>query len=218
MSITTVLYCKQQELQIRRADFAGFYFALTFSALTFFVLYAQLEMDGVRVDLPELEGIIIVNINSWCGGCPIWTTEQIIGSTEKPPPSPCLTASSSSDSLSSLLADRQKAMTSGSPTSASFVNEPSASSNRFAAPATLDDPSDSDIASTGSTQQLLQETSSTATTSVPLAQPQQDPLTPTQNGTTSTTYGSSRYVSFLSCFSCWFWIVIFTVWVISPIL
>eukprot|EP00117_Sycon_ciliatum_P049674 scpid74696/ scgid35178/ Diacylglycerol kinase epsilon; Diglyceride kinase epsilon len=40
----------------------------------------EVEMDGVRVDLPELEGIIVTNINSWCGGCPIWTTQQILGS------------------------------------------------------------------------------------------------------------------------------------------
>ncbi|XP_078348562.1 diacylglycerol kinase epsilon-like [Oculina patagonica] len=32
----------------------------------------ELEMDGRKVDLPELEGIVILNINSWCGGCEIW--------------------------------------------------------------------------------------------------------------------------------------------------
>ena len=32
----------------------------------------QLEMDGRKIDLPELEGIVVLNINSWCGGCELW--------------------------------------------------------------------------------------------------------------------------------------------------
>ena len=32
----------------------------------------QLEMDGKKVELPELEGIVVLNINSWCSGCDIW--------------------------------------------------------------------------------------------------------------------------------------------------
>ncbi|XP_074639461.1 diacylglycerol kinase epsilon-like [Acropora palmata] len=32
----------------------------------------ELEMDGRKIDLPELEGIVILNINSWCGGCELW--------------------------------------------------------------------------------------------------------------------------------------------------
>lgn len=29
-------------------------------------------MDGRKVQLPELEGIVFLNINSWCGGCEMW--------------------------------------------------------------------------------------------------------------------------------------------------
>jgi len=32
----------------------------------------ELELDGRKIDLPQLEGIVILNINSWCGGCQIW--------------------------------------------------------------------------------------------------------------------------------------------------
>ena len=36
----------------------------------------QLEMDGKKVELPELEGIVILNINSWCGGCGMWPEKE----------------------------------------------------------------------------------------------------------------------------------------------
>ena len=32
----------------------------------------ELELDGKKIDLPTLEGILILNIGSWCGGCEIW--------------------------------------------------------------------------------------------------------------------------------------------------
>ena len=33
-------------------------------------------MDGRKVELPELEGIVILNINSWCGGCELWASDD----------------------------------------------------------------------------------------------------------------------------------------------
>lgn len=36
----------------------------------------ELEMDGRKVELPELEGIVILNINSWCGGCELWVNDE----------------------------------------------------------------------------------------------------------------------------------------------
>lgn len=39
-------------------------------------LFLQLEMDGRKVELPELEGIVILNINSWCGGCELWVNDD----------------------------------------------------------------------------------------------------------------------------------------------
>ena len=36
----------------------------------------QLEMDGKKIELPELEGIVILNINSWCGGCELWVNDD----------------------------------------------------------------------------------------------------------------------------------------------
>lgn len=36
------------------------------------ITYFQLEMDGRKMELPELEGIVFLNINSWCGGCELW--------------------------------------------------------------------------------------------------------------------------------------------------
>ena len=38
--------------------------------------FLQLEMDGRKVELPELEGIVILNINSWCGGCELWASDD----------------------------------------------------------------------------------------------------------------------------------------------
>ena len=32
----------------------------------------ELELDGKKIELPQLEGIIVLNISSWCGGCEIW--------------------------------------------------------------------------------------------------------------------------------------------------
>ena len=38
--------------------------------------FIQLEMDGRKIELPELEGIVILNINSWCGGCELWVNDD----------------------------------------------------------------------------------------------------------------------------------------------
>lgn len=32
----------------------------------------KLELDGERVELPNLEGIIVLNIGYWGGGCRLW--------------------------------------------------------------------------------------------------------------------------------------------------
>ena len=32
-----------------------------------------LELDGKSIDLPELEGIVLLNINSWSAGCDLWS-------------------------------------------------------------------------------------------------------------------------------------------------
>lgn len=32
----------------------------------------QLFLDGSECELPELEGVVILNINSWSAGCSIW--------------------------------------------------------------------------------------------------------------------------------------------------
>jgi len=36
----------------------------------------QLELDGQQIALPQLEGIVVLNINSWCGGCKIWNVSE----------------------------------------------------------------------------------------------------------------------------------------------
>ena len=41
----------------------------------------QLEMDGRKIDLPELEGIVVLNINSWCGGCELWLGNEHVHSS-----------------------------------------------------------------------------------------------------------------------------------------
>ena len=41
----------------------------------------QLEMDGKVIELPELEGIVVLNINSWCAG-----VKMISGNDEDLPP------------------------------------------------------------------------------------------------------------------------------------
>ena len=40
----------------------------------------ELELDGVKINLPQLEGVVIMNINSLCGGCQIWTNNNKDGS------------------------------------------------------------------------------------------------------------------------------------------
>ncbi len=39
----------------------------------------KLEMDGKVINLPDIEGIVILNISSWGGGCRPWE----IGSSNK---------------------------------------------------------------------------------------------------------------------------------------
>lgn len=45
----------------------------------------ELELDGHKIQLPELEGIVILNINSWCGGCEIWKNNNGSNGTIEPP-------------------------------------------------------------------------------------------------------------------------------------
>lgn len=40
--------------------------------LTVSCLPLKLELDGERIDLPNLEGIIVLNIGYWGGGCRLW--------------------------------------------------------------------------------------------------------------------------------------------------
>jgi len=32
----------------------------------------QVELDGVALELPSIEGVVILNISSWGGGCLPW--------------------------------------------------------------------------------------------------------------------------------------------------
>ena len=32
----------------------------------------EVELDGKKIDLPPLEGLVVLNIGSWCGGCEMW--------------------------------------------------------------------------------------------------------------------------------------------------
>ena len=32
----------------------------------------QVELDGRQLELPELEGLVVLNISSWGGGCRPW--------------------------------------------------------------------------------------------------------------------------------------------------
>ena len=32
----------------------------------------QVWLDGVEIELPELEGLVLLNIGSWGGGCRPW--------------------------------------------------------------------------------------------------------------------------------------------------
>ena len=34
--------------------------------------YTQIYLDGVSQKLPQLEGVVILNINSWSAGCSVW--------------------------------------------------------------------------------------------------------------------------------------------------
>lgn len=36
----------------------------------------ELVLDGQVIPLPQLEGIVILNINSWCGGCKVWSADD----------------------------------------------------------------------------------------------------------------------------------------------
>ena len=43
----------------------------------------ELELDGKVIELPQLEGIVVLNINSWCGGCQIWNNNNEDGTESK---------------------------------------------------------------------------------------------------------------------------------------
>lgn len=32
----------------------------------------QVELDDKKIDLPEIEGVVVLNISSWGGGCEPW--------------------------------------------------------------------------------------------------------------------------------------------------
>ena len=36
------------------------------------VAFSQLELDGKPVELPPIEGVVVLNIASWGGGCRPW--------------------------------------------------------------------------------------------------------------------------------------------------
>ena len=36
-------------------------------------VYAQVFLDGVELKLPALEGVVLLNINSWSAGCVVWS-------------------------------------------------------------------------------------------------------------------------------------------------
>ena len=38
----------------------------------------QLFLDGVEVKLPQLEGVVVLNINSWSAGCTMWTDSECV--------------------------------------------------------------------------------------------------------------------------------------------
>ena len=40
--------------------------------LIFMVLWFQMELDGVPLNLPEIEGCVVLNIARWGGGCQSW--------------------------------------------------------------------------------------------------------------------------------------------------
>ena len=33
-------------------------------------------LDGVELKLPELEGVVLLNINSWSSGCSVWSDPE----------------------------------------------------------------------------------------------------------------------------------------------
>lgn len=55
---------------LQKVFYAVFLYRTHKSEYLFVIL--QLEMDERKIDLPELEGIVVLNINSWCGGCELW--------------------------------------------------------------------------------------------------------------------------------------------------
>lgn len=37
------------------------------------MLLVKVFLDGVELKLPELEGVVLLNINSWSSGCCVWS-------------------------------------------------------------------------------------------------------------------------------------------------
>ena len=37
----------------------------------------KIFLDGVELKLPELEGVILLNINSWSSGCTMWNDSDL---------------------------------------------------------------------------------------------------------------------------------------------
>ena len=40
--------------------------------------YTQIYLDGVSQKLPQLEGVVILNINSWSAGCSVWNDTSTV--------------------------------------------------------------------------------------------------------------------------------------------
>lgn len=43
-----------------------------------YLFYKQLYLDGVLQKLPNLEGIVLLNINSWSAGCSVWSDSSTL--------------------------------------------------------------------------------------------------------------------------------------------
>ena len=54
------------------------------------VIMLQVELDDKVVELPEIEGIVILNIASWGGGCRPWEIGSNATNSDIIPPTRCI--------------------------------------------------------------------------------------------------------------------------------